>query len=194
MQAWEDCGERRLQKVDMAAITTALERAAVVAWQAVVAGCTPRDIPDEQHVGVKLAAYKAWFMPINGFVKKEAFTAHLGVRHEITEVARFRMGSHSLDVEARRWGDRKIARSLRICPCCDMGKIEDELHFMLECPLYGVQREVLKRAKGITGVVAANAENMRMVVNGKTSADWKAIAQYINTCYMLRSERQKGLM
>ena len=65
---------------------------------------------------------------------------------------------------------------------------------MLECPLHGVQREVLKRAKGITGVVTANAENMHMVVHGKTSADWKAIAKYINTCYMLRSERQKGLM
>jgi acylphosphatase len=75
-----------------------------------------------------------------------------------------------------------------------MGKIEDELHFMLECPLYGVQREALKRAKGIHGVVMANDDNMHMVVNGKTSADWKAIAKYINTCYMLRSERQKGLM
>jgi hypothetical protein len=111
----------------LAALGTAMQRAAATAWQAVVAGCHPRDIQDEQHSGIKLAT-KQWFRPIKGFMKKEAFTAHLGVRHEITEVARFRKCSHSLDVEARRWGDRKIARSLRLCSCCDMGKVEDEMH------------------------------------------------------------------
>jgi hypothetical protein len=58
MQVWEDCegAGRRLQKVDMAAITTALDRAAAAAWQTVMVGCNPRDIPDAQHVGVKLGA------------------------------------------------------------------------------------------------------------------------------------------
>jgi hypothetical protein len=85
-----------------------MQRAAATAWQDVVAGCDPRNIPDEQHSGIKLATFKAWFRPIKGFVKKEAFTAHLGVRQEITEIARFRMrGSHNLDVEGRRWGGQE---------------------------------------------------------------------------------------
>ncbi len=84
-----------------------------------MAGCVPWDIPAEQHPGIELATAKAWFRPVKGFVKKEAFPvlAHLGVGHEIREIDRFRMGSHTgrLDVEARRRGDRKIARSRRVC-------------------------------------------------------------------------------
>ncbi len=33
--------------------------------------------------------------------------------------------------------------------------------------LYEAQREVMLRARGIAGVAAVNAENMRMMVNGK---------------------------
>ncbi len=95
-------------------------------------------------------------------------------------------------MEGRRWGDRKIARSLRVCSCCDMGKVEDEMHLMLECPLYGAQREIMLRTRGIAGIATVDADNMRMMVNGKNSSEWKAIARYINACYKLRSERQKG--
>ena len=45
---------------------------------------------------------KAWFGPVQGFVKQEALTAHQGIMHVMTEIARFRIGSQSLDTEARR--------------------------------------------------------------------------------------------
>ncbi len=48
-----------------------------------------------------------------------------------------------------------------------MGQVEDEMHLMLECPLYEAQREIMLRARGVAGVAAVNAENMRMRVNGK---------------------------
>ena len=33
--------------------------------------------------------------------------------------------------------------SLRICGNCDMGRVEDEEHFLTECPKYNVEREFL---------------------------------------------------
>ena len=35
---------------------------------------------------------------------------------------------------------RYIVREERICMHCNMSKIEDEFHFLLECPLYNCDR------------------------------------------------------
>jgi hypothetical protein len=56
--------------------------------------------------------------------------------------AAFRMGSHSLNIEARRWGKGKrfTSRPFRRCTCCDLGiveDVEDEMHVVFECPVYG---------------------------------------------------------
>ena len=50
-------------------------------------------------------------------------------------MAQFRLGAHSLNIEAQRWGDQRMPRSMRICKCCNLGVREDELHF-LYCPFY----------------------------------------------------------
>ena len=51
---------------------------------------------------------------------------------------RFRCGNHRLEVEVGRWN--KIDRLNRICKYCDKVNnnkfVEDELHFLLKCPLY----------------------------------------------------------
>ncbi len=75
--------------------------------------------------------------------------------------------------------------------CALMGKVEDAMLLMLECPFYEARREIMLRARGVAGVAAVNAENMRMMLNGNKYPEWKAIAQYINACYKLRSEQQK---
>ena len=50
------------------------------------------------------------------------------------------MSSHSLAVESGRWHKpNKIPRNERKCFICD--DIEDEYHFVLECPLYNDLRK-----------------------------------------------------
>ena len=102
-------------------------------------------------------------------------------------MARMRMGSHSLDVEARRWGASRVDRSKRICKCCSLGKVEDELHFMLECPAYSEERRHLLESKGFEGHVPSSADNLRNVVNGEDYRSWKTLAQYIKVCSRKRS-------
>ena len=49
-------------------------------------------------------------------------------------IAKFRMSSHSLNIEKGR--HRNVARNMRLCELCDHKDIEDEFHFILKCPLY----------------------------------------------------------
>ena len=49
-------------------------------------------------------------------------------------LTRFRTSSHSLMIETGRYDDTR--RELRICKCCNMGKIENEYHFLLVCSNY----------------------------------------------------------
>ena len=63
-------------------------------------------------------------------------------------LAKFRISNHCLRVETGRY-ERKInshgkneilPRCERICQYCTSGSTEDELHFLLECPLYNNSR------------------------------------------------------
>ena len=49
-------------------------------------------------------------------------------------LTRFRTSSHSLMIETGRY--ENTPREQRICQFCNMGKIEDEYHFLLVCPNY----------------------------------------------------------
>ena len=56
------------------------------------------------------------------------------------ELMRFRMGNHPLRVVTGAWGPGFQNRAGRLCPCCSMGVVEDEVHFVLECPRYASLR------------------------------------------------------
>ena len=53
-------------------------------------------------------------------------------------VARLRCGILKLCVETGRYTNIRLED--RICTICDMGVIEDEVHFICECPVYNDQR------------------------------------------------------
>ena len=52
-----------------------------------------------------------------------------------------RMGTNPLQIEKGRW-ERK-PEALRVCLQCDMGVVENEFHFTVECPKYVVIRKYL---------------------------------------------------
>ena len=54
-------------------------------------------------------------------------------------LARFRLSCHPLMIEKGRHHKPPLDRSLRTCPICEMG-IENEIHFITECPLYVMGR------------------------------------------------------
>ena len=55
------------------------------------------------------------------------------------------MSSHSLEIEIGRHKKPKLRIEQRLCSHCNMGEIEDEFHFLLNCPKYLPIRNVLLR-------------------------------------------------
>ena len=54
----------------------------------------------------------------------------------LADLMRFRVGAHWLSVVTGRWADGGTVRAQRYCRKCMAYTVEDEKHFMLECPAY----------------------------------------------------------
>ena len=71
-----------------------------------------------------------------------AFEPYLNIgndnhRKAITEL---RLSSHKLEIEVGRWN--KISRDERICRSCELGKVENETHFLFDCSKYTQKRKI----------------------------------------------------
>ena len=62
------------------------------------------------------------------------WTTFVGSNSLRNEITRFRMGSHNLEVEVGRWV--RVERNSRLCKCCNLARVEDEAHFLFDCPNY----------------------------------------------------------
>ena len=54
-------------------------------------------------------------------------------------LVKLRISSRNLQIETGRYD--KIARDERLCSLCNRNKIEDETHFLLDCPSYSSIRD-----------------------------------------------------
>jgi hypothetical protein len=96
---------------------------------------TPREHPGG--AGVLHCCYWHWF----GSVSDRRFHPHVTCNRIMTRqhrtLMRFRLGCTENMVNANRHqGEARVPRADRHCPCCQAGVMEDELHMVLECPLY----------------------------------------------------------
>ena len=80
-----------------------------------------------------------------------------------TALTKFRISNHTLMIEKGRHLSPKMAKELRFCPFCP-NKVEDEKHFLLECPTYKyIRSDLYNDAKFILyimlGIILANCFN-----------------------------------
>ena len=64
---------------------------------------------------------------------------NIEIRQSFTK---FRLSNHTLNIEKGRHTSPKTPKEERFCPFCPT-KVEDEKHFLLECPTYLIPRNVL---------------------------------------------------
>ena len=65
-------------------------------------------------------------------------------------MTKFRISAHSLRIETGRYERKpnkenkliKIVREERTCLYCNNNDVEDEMHFLLKCPLYSIERKI----------------------------------------------------
>ena len=56
-------------------------------------------------------------------------------------VSKFRLSDHKLEIEIGRYNN--IPADRRLCKLCKSAQVEDEKHFLLQCPIYKIQRQKL---------------------------------------------------
>ena len=116
----------------------------------------------------------------------ENYLIHVNSRDERKMLAKLKCSNHPLSIESGR--HRNIELLHRKCSRCD--KIEDEIHFSMECPLYH-----LTRNKFFTDFNVKCAESRTTFVQLFTSGEpklLKHLARFINACFEIRSHAIQG--
>jgi hypothetical protein len=60
-----------------------------------------------------------------------------------SSLCQIRISAHELKIERDRYKKPYVERSQRICEKCSSNQTEDELHFIINCPLYIDNREIM---------------------------------------------------
>jgi hypothetical protein len=82
---------------------------------------------------IKLRYYKD---VINPNLEDQNYLSVLPSVKKKISIAKIRTNSHELHSETRRWSIPKTPWDERVCHLCDTKKVEDEKHFLLDCPAY----------------------------------------------------------
>ena len=77
-------------------------------------------------------------------INLDPYLVNLDPRYRIA-LSRFRLSNHSLWIEKGRHMKPIIDKKMRLCELCKT-EIEDEIHFLLFCPLYSPKRTILEDA------------------------------------------------
>ena len=89
----------------------------------------------------------------------DGIRAHAGIPHKIRNTApypfchttqrltKFRCSDHNFEIEVRR--HKGVEVNNRQCQMCELGKVEDEFHFLCECSVYATHREPLYNVTGV---------------------------------------------
>ena len=104
-------------------------------------------------------------------------------------LAHFRISSHNLRIETGRYDQRKTKPDERVCIYCRSQAVEDEQHYLLQCPLYNNERLLLlETVNAMIPVFHLLPENEKFstVMQSKTPKVMKALGNYVFTCLKKR--------
>jgi len=73
----------------------------------------------------------------------EPYLDYIKDREKQIALTKLRVSKHELEIEKGRYTKPKTERSLRVCKLCSTGMVEDEAHFLLQCPTYQTERSNL---------------------------------------------------
>ena len=115
-----------------------------------------------------------------------SYLIHVNSLDERKMLAKLRCSNHPLSIETGRHCniellDRKWSR-------CD--KIEDEIHFSVECPLYDLNRNKFYRDYNV--ICAEAKTTFVQLFTSREPTLLKHLARFINACFEIRSHAIQG--
>lgn len=155
-----------------------------------------REVPAQRSEGFKLLTHHRWFGSDwgAGVVKRTRFWQVLRDQRAVRVVAQLRMGAHRLAIETGRWvKPRKVPRAERVCRVCNAGVVEDEVHFLFECPGLAAARERYPDLFGqgwVGGPVSDASMHARMNPDFSDEAEawafWPKFHAFVAECWAMR--------
>ena len=122
------------------------------------------------HTSPKLELYKH----IKSQYEHEAYLDILSVRKFRRSFAQLRSGTLPIEIETGRY--RGITREQRFCPICNTGEVENELHFILKCPvLHDIRKTYIQRKFFINPSIL----KLGILLSSKNEQTIKQTASYI---------------
>ena len=109
--------------------------------------------------------------------------------HRRVPLTKFRVSAHALRIETGRYNcPHKLALEERLCWFCK-NTVEDEMHFLLECPLYSENRQVLLRecvTLNKSFVYFSTSDKFLFLLGTKSEMLQYALARFIKISFKTR--------
>ena len=99
------------------------------------------------------------------------------------------ISAHSLRIEKARYDQYRLDRSERLCQYCSLEKIENEQHFLLECPLYNTLRhDFIEKVESHCSNFSSlnNSSKFIWLLTNENLTVLKELGSYINKCLEIR--------
>ena len=107
-------------------------------------------------------------------------------------LAKLRTSTHSLEIEMGR--RRNIPSENRLCRQCNLGKVEDELHLVVECPLYEDERkalyDVVEKACPTHFVSHNHEQKFLYIMSSEDSLVYNALAKFVYSAMSKRNPKE----
>ena len=118
---------------------------------------------------------------IKTLIQTENYVKHSRNRLERSLLAQLRSGTLPLNIETGRF--RNIDIENRICMLCNRNVIEDEIHFVIECPLYDYCRSIMiEKIDNQDFTHCSNEEKFVFILK----KEWKSLGQFLKSAWEIR--------
>ena len=134
---------------------------------------------------------KVSFYVDNMFFDSDHMASYLGAlppSAPLFALIKFRLGAHVLRIETDRWLVPTPPRESRICCHCAMQAVEDEQHFLFDCPFYSVIRGQHFSLFGS----AFHQRDIRLFFEANTD-QLPLVARHIHLCFQARKSDESHL-
>ena len=106
-------------------------------------------------------------------------------------LSRFRLSNHNLLIENGRHSRPRIARNERKCFLCK-NIVEDEKHFITNCPLYSKQRLILYQYMGSNSIhfnsLETDEEKFTYIMTNENTIVMNELGKYISNAFLIRDK------
>ena len=97
--------------------------------------------------------------------------------------AQFRFGILPLEIEIGRYRNQDLSQ--RICKLCDLKLVEDEVHFLIDCPVYSAERKTLFDEKNMSNTAFSELDSLDKFVYFMSNHE-RAVITFVSNAFRKR--------